>query len=336
MLIYSLENRELVSWFLTNDLLTLNLDSLPKAIRTSSKTIAEQFVNGFTFFDIALEKSEYTEVNKERKTLARELMILIRNLDFFSMSKTNEDGSYSVFSYKKDPMQFFAHYDYFVEEISDIQESECETYDIEVENEHHYRLNGVVSHNTLSILGNCTPGIHPGFSRYYKRRVRIASESSLIALAKSHNYPVEYVQNFDGTLDHTTQIVTFPMCLPDHTILAENCTAIDQLEWVRKAQTEWSDNSVSVTVYYRKGELDSIKEWLKKNYNTSVKTVSFLLHSDHGFLQAPMEQISKTEYEELFHKVKPISDLSGICYNAEDDVVMNDDKECASGACPRR
>jgi hypothetical protein len=330
-----LENSELVSWFLTQNLLTENLNSLPKAIRTASKVIVDQFISGFGFFDLALEKTDYITLNLERKTLVRELMILIRNLDFFSLIK-NEENSYSLFFYKKDPQKFFAHYDYFVEEISDIQESECETYDIEVENEHHYRLNGIISHNTLSILGNCTPGIHPGFSRYYKRRVRIASESPLIALAKSHNYPVEYVQNFDGTLDHSTQIITFPMCLPDHTILAENCTAIDQLEWVKKAQTEWSDNSVSVTVYYRKGELDSIKEWLKKNYNTGIKTVSFLLHSDHGFLQAPMEQITKSEYEELFHKVKPISDLTGICYNEKDNEVMNDDKECASGACPRR
>lgn len=336
VLLFSLCDSEIVQWFKVQELLTENLNSLPKVIRTASKNNVEHFVYGFSFFDCVLEKQEATIVNKERKTFSRELSILIRNLDFFSMTQVNKDESISVYSYRKDPMKFFAHYDYMPAEIVKIEDSECETYDIEVENAHHYRMNGVISHNTLSILGNCTPGIHPGFSRYYKRRVRIASESPLIALAKSHNYPVEYVQNFDGTLDHTTQIVTFPMRLPEHTILAENCTAIDQLEWVKKAQTEWSDNSVSVTVYYRKGELDSIKDWLKKNYNNSVKTVSFLLHSDHGFLQAPMEQISKAEYEELFKTVKPISDLSGICFNQRDDEVMNDEKECTSGACPRR
>ena len=99
--------------------------------------------------------------------------------------------------------------------------------------------------------------------------------------------------------DETTFPRTFPYKLPEGTILADTCTAIDQLEYVKRLQTEWSDNSVSVTVYYRKHELPEIKEWLKKNYNNSIKTVSFLLHSDHGFIQAPMEQITKQEYEEL-------------------------------------
>jgi ribonucleoside-triphosphate reductase (thioredoxin) len=187
---------------------------------------------------------------------------------------------------------------------------------------------------TLSILGGCTPGVHPGFSQYYKRRIRIASESPLINIAKKHGYPVEYVQNFDGTLDHTTQIITFPHRLPEGTILAENCTAVEQMEWVKRLQTDWSDNSVSVTVYYRKNELPSIKEWLRKNYNNNVKSISFLLHSDHGFLQAPMEQITKEEYEKLASMCQPIRDLSGICWT--DESIEDLESECAGGACPRR
>jgi ribonucleotide reductase alpha subunit len=198
------------------------------------------------------------------------------------------------------------------------------------------KLTTVKPSGSLSILGNCTPGIHPGFSKYYKRRVRIASGSPLISLAKSHGYNVEYVQNFDGSLDYNTQIVTFPMSLPDHTIFAENCSALTQLEWVKKAQTEWSDNSVSVTVYYRKHELPQIKEWLKNNYNFSIKTVSFLLHNEHGFKQAPMEQITKEEYEMLASQCRPINDLSGVCFNQTDADVMENEKECAGGACPRK
>jgi hypothetical protein len=198
------------------------------------------------------------------------------------------------------------------------------------------KLTTVKPSGSLSILANCTPGIHPGFSRYYKRRIRIASGSPLITLARTHGYPVEYVRNFDGSTDHTTQIVTFPMSLPEHTVFAEDCSAIQQLEWVKKVQTEWSDNSVSVTVYYRKNELPAIKEWLRKNYNTSVKTVSFLLHNEHGFDQAPMEQITKEEYEALAASCRPIVDLEGVCYSSVDADVLMNDKECASGACPRR
>jgi ribonucleotide reductase, class II len=188
---------------------------------------------------------------------------------------------------------------------------------------------------TLSLLGGCTSGVHPGFSQYYRRRIRIASESQLLAIAKKNGYPVEYVKNFDGTLDYSTQIITFPYKLPLGTILAEHCTAIDQLEWVRRVQTDWSDNSVSVTVYYRKNELPQIKDWLRKNYNNSIKTVSFLLHSDHGFQQAPLEAMTLEEYEELAAQCKPITDMSGICFTDE-NIELLKEGECAGGVCPMR
>jgi hypothetical protein len=154
-------------------------------------------------------------------------------------------------------------------------------------------------------------------------------------VAKEHGYHIEYVRNFDGTPDYTTQVVEFPYALPEHTILAENCTAIQQMEYVKRLQTEWSDNSVSVTVYYRKEELPEIKEWLRKNYNDSVKTISFLLHSDHGFDQAPLEAITKERYEEMVRNTRPIVSVDGICHNSEDEKFIGEG-ECAGGTCALR
>jgi ribonucleotide reductase alpha subunit len=195
------------------------------------------------------------------------------------------------------------------------------------------KLTTVKPSGSLSLLGNCTSGVHPGFSQYYIRRIRISSDSPLISLAKSHGYPVEYVKNFDNSVDHSTQIVSFPCSLPEGTVLAKNCTAIQQLEFVKRLQTEWSDNSVSVTVYYKKHELPEIKEWLRVNYNENVKTVSFLLHSDHGFQQAPLEEITKEEYERISAHCRPILSTKGVCYYDDDD---NFTEECPGGACPRK
>ena len=85
---------------------------------------------------------------------------------------------------------------------------------------------------------------------------------------------------------------------------------------------------VSVTVYYRLEELDEIKEWMEKNYEKSLKTVSFLLHNDHGFDQAPYEEITKEEYEKMASKLKTIEGI-------ETGDVLNE-LECESGACPIR
>jgi len=186
---------------------------------------------------------------------------------------------------------------------------------------------------TLSLLGGCTSGVHPGYSQYYIRRIRIASESPLIALAQKHGYHVEYVRNFDQTVDPTTQVISFPYSLPEGTVFADKCTAIQQLEYVRRLQTEWSDNSVSCTVYYKREELDEIKAWLAENYNNGIKSVSFLLHSEHGFQQAPLEKITKEEYDKMVANSRPITSVEGVCFTPEDEKFIGD-SECIGGMCP--
>ena len=123
-------------------------------------------------------------------------------------------------------------------------------------------------------------------------------------------------------------VVEFPCCYPQGSKLAKDMTAIDQLEVVKELQTVWSDNSVSCTIYYRLHEIDEIKKWLGNNFRYNVKTCSFLLHNDHGFVQAPFEEITKEKYEELLNKVTPIT--SGkILYEEVPDM----SGECASGVC---
>jgi hypothetical protein len=94
-------------------------------------------------------------------------------------------------------------------------------------------------------------------------------------------------------------------------------------------QKEWSDNAVSVTIYYRLEELEAIKQWLKENLEV-VKSVSFLLHNDHGFDQAPLEEITEEEYNKMSAIVKPLVSIDGINF---DDVDIAD---CDTGACPVR
>ena len=191
------------------------------------------------------------------------------------------------------------------------------------------KITTVKPSGTLSLLAGVTPGAHPGYSQYYIRRIRMAADSELSSVARSHGYHVEYVRNFDGTDDHSTVVVSFPCSFPEGTKFGNSMTAIDQLEVIKRLQAEWSDNSVSVTIYYRKEELDEIRMWLDNNY-FATKSVSFLLHSDHGFDQAPMEEITKEKYEEMKSTVTPITAIESISL---DEVDIDD---CDTGACPVR
>ena len=213
-------------------------------------------------------------------------------------------------------------------------------YDAEYSERHGFprsiKLSTCKPSGTLSLIGGTTPGVHPGFSKWYIRRVRISSESPLIDVARRHGLHVEYQRRFDGTQDSTTQIISFPVALSDGTVTASEVSAVQQLEYVRRLQTDWSDNAVSVTVYYRLEELDEIKEYLRENYNDNIKSVSFLLHSDHGFDQAPYEEITEARYNELASQITHINDLSGICYSDADQQVLTGDSACAGGVCPIR
>jgi len=190
------------------------------------------------------------------------------------------------------------------------------------------KLTTVKPSGTLSLLSGVTPGAHPGYSHYHIRRIRMASDSALVQVCKQNGYKIEFQRNFDGSDDTNTVVVEFPCKFPENTVVSKDMKALEQLELVKKLQTEWSDNSVSVTIYYRKEELDGIKEWLNSNYNDNLKTVSFLLHSEHGFDQAPLEEITRQDYEVMVKSVKPITN----CEVNEEDIKGS--FECATGACP--
>jgi ribonucleotide reductase alpha subunit len=191
------------------------------------------------------------------------------------------------------------------------------------------KLTTVKPSGTLSLLPGVTPGIHPGYAHFMYRRIRIASSHSLVETCKAHGYPIEYVRNFDNSEDYNTVVVTFPFSYPKGTKVAAEMTAISQLREVYRLQRDWSDNSVSCTVYYRKEELPEIRKYLEENYVENHKSLSFLLHSDHGFAQAPYEEVSEEDFTKL---VATTSQITSITSNLD----FNSDDECASGACPVR
>jgi adenosylcobalamin-dependent ribonucleoside-triphosphate reductase len=190
------------------------------------------------------------------------------------------------------------------------------------------KLTTVKPSGTLSLLAGVTPGVHPSVAGpYYMRTVRISSDSTLINVCKKHGCHIEPVINFDGTIDKNTMVVYFPCKVPEGTPIQSDFTFKQQLDNVRRLQKEWSDNSVSCTVYYKKSDIPEIKEYLDKYYNKEIKTVSFLLASGHGFKQAPYQTISKEEYDKAIETFTPISDV--IVSENEFDV-----QECGSGSCP--
>ncbi len=171
-------------------------------------------------------------------------------------------------------------------------------------------------------------GIHPAYSRYIIQRVRFASTDSLIPLLHAAGHHIEPVKRLDGTLDHGTSVVDFYIEAPKGTPVAdEDFDTWKQLSIAMFAQKWWADQAVSTSVYYKREDIPRLKIWLRDNLN-SLKTISFLAHSEHGFVQAPKEAITQEQYEQFSAKIKPL-DLEQIGSGSLEL------QEC-EGACPTK
>lgn len=172
-------------------------------------------------------------------------------------------------------------------------------------------------------------GIHAAFSRYSIQRVRFASSDPLVAQLRDAGHHIEPVLKLDGTLDHATSVVDFYLEAPAGVPVAdEDWDTWKQLDVLKTAAKHWSDQSVSVTVYYDRKDIPKLKTWLGENLS-ELKSISFLCHSDHGFKQAPKEAITREQYERLSSKVREI-DVDEITPGGLESM------ECAGGVCPVR
>lgn len=187
---------------------------------------------------------------------------------------------------------------------------------------------------TLSLVNDCSAGIHPAYAPYYIRRVRFASNAPMLEILKRAGHPIEPAMRMDQTIDPDTSIVSFFVQSPAQTpVMGPGFGLIEQLNTVLLAQKHWSDQSVSVTVYYKKNEIPAIQTWLAQNLG-QIKTLSFLAHSGHGFLQAPIEPMTAQEYQNITSTLKSI-DLRQLRPMEELDQEV-DASDCDEGGCPAK
>lgn len=192
------------------------------------------------------------------------------------------------------------------------------------------KLTTVKPSGTLSLLAGVSPGGHATFAPYYIRRIRFAANDPMIKDCYRAGYHIEPVIRNDGTRDLDTMVIDFPIKTPTEAICSGEMLPVDQIEVQKFLQTYWSDNAVSVTHYYEKGDLPAIQERLREYYPENIKSISFLLHQGHGFVQAPLEQIDEAKYNELSYKTKPITKIT----DSDIPFEIVDSEECTTGTCP--
>jgi len=159
------------------------------------------------------------------------------------------------------------------------------------------KLSSVKPSGSVSLLPGVTPGIHHAHSRYYLRRIRFDKDSPLVVKLKGSGYVVEK----DVVDDHAV-VVSFPVEETHFERSKVEVSMWEQLEIAAQMQHWWADNQVSVTVTFKQSEKCDIKNSLEM-YSNRLKAVSFLPLSEHGYEQAPYEEITSAKYAEYIAEI---------------------------------
>jgi ribonucleoside-diphosphate reductase alpha chain len=183
---------------------------------------------------------------------------------------------------------------------------------------------------TVSQLVGVSSGMHAWHSPYYIRTVRGDKKDPLSTFLKEVGIPVED----DFMKPNDTYVFSFPVKAPEGAIVRDDLTAIDHLNTWLVYQREWCEHKPSITVSVDEDEWMEVGAWVYKHFD-EVSGISFLPKSNHSYKQAPYQEVTKEEYQELLAKMpKSIrwEDLS--FYETEDGTSGTQTLACTSdGNC---
>ena len=208
---------------------------------------------------------------------------------------------------------------------------------------------------TLSQLANCASGIHSRLARWIIRRYRVSSIDALYKLLKACGVPMsaenkqresDWKKAQQGDLHACTiyekgkrwsedkvltWVVSFPIEAPKSSVLKNDMTAIEQLEYYKKVQKNWCEHNASCTIQVTDNEWLEVGNWVYRNWKY-ITGVSFI-PEDPDYEQMPEEPITEEEYKKL-KAALPVIDYSRLAeFEAEDNTTGAKEVACGGGKC---
>ena len=182
---------------------------------------------------------------------------------------------------------------------------------------------------TVSQLVDSASGIHARHNPYYIRTVRGDNKDPLTQFMIDQGIPAEPCV-FKGD---TTTVFSFPQKSPNKAVTRNDMTAIEQLETWLTYQRHWCEHKPSVTISVRDSEWLAVGAFVYEHFD-EMSGVSFLPHSDHTYQQAPYQDCTKQEYEELLKLMPKRIDWSKLNeYEQEDNTVAMQTMACSGDSC---
>jgi ribonucleoside-triphosphate reductase len=182
---------------------------------------------------------------------------------------------------------------------------------------------------TVSQLVDSASGIHARHSPYYIRTVRGDNKDPLTQFMIDQGIPNEpCVMKPDSTV-----VFSFPVKSPEQAVTRNDMTAVEQLELWLTYQRSWCEHKPSVTISVRDAEWMAVGAFVYEHFD-EMSGVSFLPHSDHTYQQAPYQDCTKEEYEDMLTKMPDAIDWELLNeYENEDNTVSMQTMACSGDSC---
>jgi len=186
---------------------------------------------------------------------------------------------------------------------------------------------------SVSQLCNTASGLHPRYSDYYIRRVRVTATDPLAHYLIDKGVPHHPEVGEDHLPTPHTWVFDFPLKSPEGAVTKDQLSAKKQLDYWKMIQTHWCEHNASCTIYVGDDEWPTVAAWVYNNWNT-VGGLSFLPRSDSVYQLAPYEEITAEQYMDLTKSFPDDLDFNDLAtYEAEDYTTGSQELACTGGAC---
>ena len=185
---------------------------------------------------------------------------------------------------------------------------------------------------TVSQVVGCASGIHPDYSPFYIRRVRVSKNDPISSLLVDSGVP--YQPEVGTTLDTTdTYVFEFP-AKGNATRVRASVSALEQLEYYKMFKQFWCDErgNPSCTIYVKETEWLSVLNWIYTNWNF-IGGLSFLPYDNGVYQLAPYEEIDEHTFNDLCESFPKIDFTKLPEYECEDRTTGSQEYACSAGQC---
>lgn len=180
---------------------------------------------------------------------------------------------------------------------------------------------------TVSQRCDTASGLHSRHAKFYYRRVRADNKDPLTQFMIAQGVPNEP----DVTKPESTTIFTFPKKAPEGALVRQDLDAIKHLKLWLMFQRHYCEHKPSVTISVSEKEWPAVGAFVWEHFD-EMSGVSFLPYDGGSYRQAPYEDCTEEQYNELLAKIPADLDWDSIV-EGTDNVEGAQMLACVGGVC---